>query len=413
MRRGTVLFSTLVFALFAVADGTFADLAAKDDLQINTKESGNETNPAVAGLASRGFVVTWAASPGLDGSGSGVFARRYDAKSKPIGIEFQVNTSTKDDQWDPSIAALRDGGFVIVWSTLHDEDSLTEIYAQRYNSKGKPKGKEFRVNTKKDKNQNAPSVAGLAKGGFVVAWNTTAKDGEFDVHAQLFSKKGKKKGKEFRVNSYKKSFQALASVAGLSGGGFIIVWESEGQDGDSAGIYGQRYNAGAKPKGKEFRVNKRTAGLQGSPVVAGLSSGGFVVSWDSEGADKSQAGVVARRYSASGKAKGGEFQVNTYWKLSQTDPALAALSRGGFVIAWVSEDQDEDPGFDLGGIYAQRYKSNGKPKGKEFGVPAFTTGRQRNPAIVGQTKSRSFLVTWESDGQNANGYNIYGQSVAK
>jgi len=34
-----------------------------------------------------------------------------------------------------------------------------------------------------------------------------------------------------------------ASVTGLSNGGFVVTWDSNGQDSDDWGVYGQRYDA--------------------------------------------------------------------------------------------------------------------------------------------------------------------------
>ena len=36
----------------------------------------------------------------------------------------------------------------------------------------------------------------------------------------------------------------------------------------------------------------------------------------------------------------GEFQVNTYTTSEQSDPSIAALSDGGFVVTWTSLGQD-------------------------------------------------------------------------
>ena len=51
-----------------------------------------------------------------------------------------------------------------------------------------------------------------------------------------------KVGPEFLVNSYTPNFQGESSVAGLSGGGFVVAWESYLQDGSQTGVHGQRYS---------------------------------------------------------------------------------------------------------------------------------------------------------------------------
>ena len=47
---------------------------------------------------------------------------------------------------------------------------------------------------------------------------------------------------EFQINTYTTGDQINPSVTGLVDGGFVVAWQSNGQDGIGWGIYGQRYN---------------------------------------------------------------------------------------------------------------------------------------------------------------------------
>ena len=72
-------------------------------------------------------------------------------------------------------------------------------------------------------------------------------------------------GDEYLVNSYTSGTQKLAdsgnAVAALPGGGYVVSWTSVNQDGDSGGIYAQRFDADGSASGNEFRVNTTTAGV--------------------------------------------------------------------------------------------------------------------------------------------------------
>jgi hypothetical protein len=46
-------------------------------------------------------------------------------------------------------------------------------------------------------------------------------------------------GSEFQVNTWTTDDQSSPSVTSLSNGGFVVVWESNGQDGDGYGVYGR------------------------------------------------------------------------------------------------------------------------------------------------------------------------------
>jgi hypothetical protein len=46
---------------------------------------------------------------------------------------------------------------------------------------------------------------------------------------------------KFRVNTYTTETQRFPSVAANASGSFVVVWQSDEQDGPSYGVFGQRY----------------------------------------------------------------------------------------------------------------------------------------------------------------------------
>ena len=76
-------------------------------------------------------------------------------------------------------------------------------------------------------------------------------------------------GSEFVVNTYTKNNQGDPAIdANPKNGGFQIVWESMGQDGDGLGVYGQNFKATGKKQGAEFQISDMTIGDQENPDVA-------------------------------------------------------------------------------------------------------------------------------------------------
>ena len=122
-------------------------------------------------------------------------------------------------------------------------------------------------------------------------------------------------------------------MAGLAGGGFVVTWLDSSQDGSGWGVFGQAYDAGGAAQGGEFQINTYTAGVQWDASVAALAGGGFVVTWRSDHQDGSSINVYGQAYDASGSAQGGEFLVNTY-TAGGGDPSVAGLPDGGFVVTW-------------------------------------------------------------------------------
>ncbi len=79
--------------------------------------AGNLTaaRPAIAQFA-KGFTVIWAGA-GTDSSGVGIGMRLADAQSAPTGQPSAVDTIVTNDQADPTIAQLANGGAIIGWTS--------------------------------------------------------------------------------------------------------------------------------------------------------------------------------------------------------------------------------------------------------------------------------------------------------
>lgn len=105
--------------------------------------------------------------------------KEYNARqlSVPQGMEFQINTYPTDSQSFPIIAAFNDGSFVVVWATNGQDSSGYGIFGQCYTKIGNKKGEIFQVNTYFAGNQWQPAVATLNEGGFVVTWSSDGQDG--------------------------------------------------------------------------------------------------------------------------------------------------------------------------------------------------------------------------------------------
>ena len=197
---------------------------------------------------------------------------------------------------------------------------------------------------------------------------------------------------EFVVNSTTAGNQDSQSITPLVDGGFLIVWESNGQDGDQEGIYFQRYDAAGNAVGSETAVNTTTTDRQTDPEVSALANGGFVIVWESEAQDTDGRGVYARTYDAAGTATSGEVLVNSHVAGDQDTAMPVFLTGGGFVVVWESNGQD---GSD-DGVYFQRFDDNGVAQGSETRVHSGTAGDQSTPRVTA-TGDGGFIAVWHDD----------------
>lgn len=263
-----------------------------------------EGSPAMAVLAGGGFAVVWQQPAfGPDNSGA-VVTQLFSSLGSKVGVRTQVNTFVAGAQSQPDIAALADGGYVITWVSDGQDGSGNGVYAQRYDSGGSQVGGEFKVSDGSAGDQSAPSVVGLDNGGFVVVWQNSVGDGQGTSYGIVQSVYGVPGNSDFSapVNRIETGDQKNPVIAALVGGGYVVAWESTVQDGSGVGIFAAKFDTFGNQAAAEFRVNTTTAGDQVSPSVTGLADGGFIVGWTSSDGDST--GVFAQRYDAAGNAVG-------------------------------------------------------------------------------------------------------------
>ena len=84
---------------------------------------------------------------------------------------------------------------------------------------------------------------------------------------------------ETRVNATTNGIQEWSSVASLKDGGWVVTWGARNQNDVPQGIYQQRYDAKGLAIGDEVRVNMTSMNGENQISSAGLSDGGWVVTW--------------------------------------------------------------------------------------------------------------------------------------
>jgi hypothetical protein len=103
-------------------------------------------------------------------------------------------------------------------------------------------------------------------------------------------------------------------------------------------------------------------------------------------------------------AIGDEIQANTYTTGEQRVPAVAVDGSGSFVVLWESTGQDGSGES----VQGQRFDSLGTPHGIEFQVNAFTTDDQRDPTAAYDADGNS-LVLWTSWAQDGDANSVQGR----
>ena len=120
-------------------------------------------------------------------------------------------------------AAYTNLGLVSVWQDTRTNITVgADIYARLAN------GTVVQVNTTVGGDQVKPAVAGLVGGGFVVVWTDVNGTGGGDIRARYFEPDGLARDLDFIVTqaSFSGSVESDVDVAGLLDGRFVVTWGS-------------------------------------------------------------------------------------------------------------------------------------------------------------------------------------------
>ncbi len=341
-----------VFGRRLAADGSPIGV----DFPINTVTASQQGSVAAATAPDGGFVVTWANGFQSADSNSNIAARLFDSAGNPLNLdEVQVNAFTTGRQSAPAVASAPDGSFVVVWQSPVYGDPDYEIRARRLGSDGNPLGEEFQVNSSTADQQKYPSVSSVT-GGFVVAWHIDPGNDDLEIAARLLTSDGNPTGDEFQISTYNTDRQRFPVTVTTPSGDFLVVWQSFGSfgnDQDASSAQARLFSSDGTPQSDQAQVNTYTPGTQSRPVVAAAADGRFVVTWTDGiafygGQDGDSLGVFARMITADGTPAGDEFQVNAYTTLTQRIPGIARVG-DRFVVVWQGTNWED--GRD---IYARR-----------------------------------------------------------
>ena len=341
---GVFLTRADVFSRTLNADGSFSssETVVRENVAINSFSNGRPA-PSITVLNDGRYVVGTQGRVTFVATDQGPTLQIFNANGTPssgiILLSMQVTqfgfTSTATG-WDPVLAKLSDGRFVTAWRPLN-----SMVAFRIFNSDGTNSSTNIIV-TQQDSGTTGvvftydPTIAALNNGGFVVAWESAVTDGSgSSIHARVYNSAGTALGAEFQVNTTIESGQHEPSIVTLADGRFIVFWVSQDTaDGDGTNIRGRIFSATGVASGQDFLVNTTAQGDQLVPNVAALDGGRFVVVWRSTDNGTGDVDTIrARVYEANGTAA-GDFIVGTEPASDDEYPSVTALPDGRFAVSW-------------------------------------------------------------------------------
>lgn len=360
----------------------------------------NESQATVAALADGGYVVVWSHNGGS--SSSAVYAQRFDAEGDAVGGPAQLTTDGPR-KYMPGVTGLSDGGYLItVYQHAGSDAGLT---FQRYDANGQPVGSRQALSpavdlmiSVSDEGAAITKTVEMTDGRVMIVWGVGQSD-QRSLAAQIIDATGAKLGAAFFINTQTNILQEPPSVAALSDGRFAVAWVNSE---DENSIVVQLFDGQGTKVGAEITVNSSLY-AQDPPTITALENGRYVVTWSWSGQDDPNSapgqngGVYSQILDADGTKIGGVSLVNTTVVGDQFDPQIVALAGGGYVVIWTDYLSTGSASFE---INAQVFSATGVKIGDELDINVTETNAQRLQKITALAGG-GFAVTWldTSDGK--------------
>lgn len=323
----------------------------------------------------------------------------------PQGGEYPVAGLLRGDQVFLHASVRASGGY-LVWQDNATDGDGSGISARQLKNNLLGSLSVFRVNEQGAGEQQNAKVSLLKNGGAVFVWQGGPAGGQ-DIYARFLDANGTFATGDLRVNSYTEGQQMNPAVAVLPDDNVIVTWSSYGQDGSMQGVFARALSSAGERVGGEFQVNQHSPFNQRTPAVAALSQGGFVVAWISEQKRfENSIDVYARIYDAGRAPLQDEFLVNVGTNIC-ANPVLNAFSKGGFMVGWSQRDiASRQNGWD---VFVRSFNPEAAPAGEPVKVNMHVNGNHYAPQIAGEADTQ--LVAWTSYGQDGSFEGVFGRFI--
>lgn len=259
-------FDTNVMVDVFSSSGVFQRGATLLDAPVNDIQSG----PQMAAVSAVNALTVW------EDSDKKVVGRMFNPSTGDfIGTQFSVfngSTDTGESIRGLGLTALTNGSYVAVWG---NENALTNDAIEfRLISSDAVLSFSFNVSNVLAENYD-PSIAALTNGRFVISYTVDGSGGtDSGIRLRVFNADGSAFTSEINPLTTTAGNQNNSAVVATDDGGFIVFWA----DATTFDINGQRFNSAGSRIGSEFTVEAATSTPHTDLEATRLADGRVVLS---------------------------------------------------------------------------------------------------------------------------------------
>ena len=329
----------------------------------NATDNGLQQDSGVVAATPLGdFYAIWRDSGNFNSGHADIVGRHFDAFGNPLGSDVSLLPLNNAfgvpfNASQPATVALPISGQADGTATAFTDNFNNgpdfDVYVVRTNASLSRLEAPILIDGSTSVT-NDPSVTSFADGSLVVSYTLQISTAKWDIMARTVSASGSVGAPITLFDDTDRS--DLSDLATLKNGNFVAVFESPflGSPTDLDSFFTIKTETGVNVVSPTTVVGAGSTATETNPHVAALAGGGFVVTWTDSAGDESgtSQGIRASVYNANGGIVAGDILVNQFNQAgTQLSNDVTALPDGGFEVFWedIAAGVDRVQRFDSGG----------------------------------------------------------------
>ena len=264
---------------------------------------------------------------------------------------------------------------------------------------------ETLVNSTTSEAQQNPAISSDTAGRYVVVWESEFQDGDgFGIYAKVYNADHSVRVADFLVNTISQTNdQRFPDVAMNADGDFCIVWQTFEDPSVGWDVYRKLYNIDGTALSSRGRVNSTSAGNQMRPAVA-ANDDYFVIGYMNESVGSVESHVEGRFYLANGAALSSAFDLDLSAGNHLAHLDIGIDHNANALFTWQSDGQDGD----RKGVFVAGYQQPTTLNFAATQVNTTTVENQQAPSVAVDSAGNAMIV-WSSFDQDGDHYGIYSR----
>jgi len=405
---------------------------------------------SVIELSGGNVVVTWLSENAMLSDTPIAVVLDKDGNKVSLGDHITIEKETQDatntadaEYWESpaQIVALKDGGWIAVWSEYGLSDTtLADMKARYFNADGTARSGDILLSAVGVDGSDGFDVemfkaVELTDGNVVITWLTQDATLSATPVAVVLDKDGnkvnngdyiiiEKETKDALNNNDAEYYESPAQIVALKDGGWVAVWSEYGLSDTNLAVMKARYfdENGTARSGDIQLSNLPVDGTDGFDVesfnVIELANGNTVVTWLSQDASLSSTPVAVILDKNGNKINAGDYIIieketsdsaTKYDAEYYESPAkIIALQDGGWVAVWSEYGLSDTT---LATMKARAFNADGTPRSNDFDISTIpvdgTDGYDVDNFDLVELANGDVVVTWLSQNASLSDTPIY------